>query len=62
MASDDIELEKDNNIYLMELVDGYNLTYNYSCNYVDENGEIQSCLDQGIIDMSDNLPYTFWIE
>jgi hypothetical protein len=57
MASDDIELEKDNNIYLMELVDGYNLTYNYSCNYVDENGEIQSCLDQGIIDMSENLPY-----
>jgi hypothetical protein len=35
---DSTELNRINNIYMQELVDGYNLTYSYDCNYLDEEG------------------------
>jgi hypothetical protein len=36
-----------NNIYMQELVDGYNLTYNISCNYFDEEGNVKDCSQEG---------------
>ena len=50
-----------NNIYMQELVDGYNLTYNITCAYLDQNNQVQDCTD-GISDETQSMPYTFWIE
>lgn len=51
-----------NNIYMQEIVDGYNLTYEFSCTYFDEEGELQDCMLNGIDDLTGNAPYTFFIE
>ena len=48
---------------MQELVDGYNLTYNFSCTYLDQDAHVRDCaIDGGIEDETKNLPYTFWIE
>lgn len=46
---------------MQELVDGYNLTFNFSCSYLDENGNSMDC-SAGVDDETSNTPYTFWIE
>ncbi len=60
--SDNETLNPLNNVYMQEIVDGYNLTYDYSCSYFDEEGELKDCRLDGIDDLTGNTPYTFFIE
>lgn len=63
MSDTEDPLNQLNNVYLQEIVDGYNLTYSFGCTYLDEEGIVNDCsIDQGIQDESMNRPYTFWIE
>lgn len=50
-----------NNVYMQELVDGYNLSYSYSCSFLNETGGSHDC-SEILIDQTLNQPYTFFIE
>jgi hypothetical protein len=50
-----------NNVYMQELVDGYNLSYTYTCSYLNQTGGASDCSDI-LIDRTLNQPYTFFIE
>lgn len=48
---------------MQEIVDGYNLTYNFTCTFYDDDGFLRDCDVHGsLTDETKNEPYTFWIE
>ncbi len=38
------------NLSVENLIEGYNMSYAVNCTFYDEDGNIQSCLDNGVID------------
>lgn len=61
LQSNDQSIASLNNVYMQEIVDGYNLSYTYTCSYRNETGGAEDC-SEILVDQTLNQPYTFFIE